>query len=321
MIRYLGRRLLRATLLLFGVSILSFGLSRVAPGEYFDEMRLNPAISRQTIEALRKQHGLDVAMPFRYVRWLGGVLHGNWGFSLAYNSPAAPLLRARAGNTLVLTSAAAFLAWGIAVPFALWTTSGRKWRRLTFTASVSVLMVLPDLLIVLALTLLAAQSRLLPIGGMTSLDFDQMTLGGKMRDLAAHLIVPGAAVILAALPVLLSHTRTAIAEVLQCPFITAARANGIPRTRVLLRHALPIAANPLITLLGFSMGTLLSSSLLVEAVVGWPGLGQLLLQSILQRDLDVVLGAVMLSAAFYVSANLVADILLYATDPRIRQER
>jgi peptide/nickel transport system permease protein len=321
MIRYVGRRSLRAILLLFGVSVLSFCLFQLVPGDYFDELRLNPAVSRQTVETLRKQHGIDLALPLRYERWVASILRGDWGFSLAYNRPAAPLLRERAGNTLVLTGSALFLAWTIAVPIALWANNGRKWRRILMTAVVSSLLVLPDLLIVLALTLLAAQSGLLPIGGMTSLDFDQMSLWSKIQDTALHIVVPGAALVLAALPVLLSHIRTAMAEVLQNPFIAAARANGIPRFRMLLRYALPAAANPLITLLGFSMGALLSSSLLVEAIIGWPGLGQLLLQAILQRDLDIVAGAVMLSAAFYVSANLFADIFLYLADPRIRREQ
>lgn len=320
MIRYLARRSLRAILLLLGVSILSFCLFQVAPGDYFDELRLNPAVSPKTVESLRKKHGLDVALPIRYEHWIGSILRGDWGVSLVYNSPAAPLLRERAVNTLVLTSPAVFVAWAIAIPIALWANNGRKWRSLFMTAVVSSLLVLPDLLIVLALTFLAAKFRVVPIGGMTSVDFDQMTVWSKIKDIALHLVVPGVALVLTALPVLLLHARTAIAEALQYPFIAAARANGIPRLRLMFRYALRAAANPLITLLGFSMGTLLSSSLLVEAVVGWPGLGQLLLQSILQRDLDIVAGAVILSAAFYVCANLFADICLYVADPRIRRE-
>jgi peptide/nickel transport system permease protein len=109
-------------------------------------------------------------------------------------------------------------------------------------------------------------------------------------------------------------------EVLGSPFIRAARANGIPRMRILYRHALPAAANPLISLLGFSVGTLLSSSLLVEAAIGWPGLGRLLLEAILQRDVYVVIGAVILSAVLLIGGNLLADMLLYIADPRIRKD-
>ena len=124
---------------------------------------------------------------------------------------------------------------------------------------------------------------------------------------------------MSALPSLILHTRAALVEALNSEFVKFARANGITRRRLLLRHALPAAANPMITLLGLSAGTLLSSSLLVEAIVGWPGLGHLLLQALLQRDLLVVAGAVLLSSIFLVSGNLLADILLYTTDPRIRE--
>jgi peptide/nickel transport system permease protein len=117
------------------------------------------------------------------------------------------------------------------------------------------------------------------------------------------------------------HTRAALVEALEAPFIQFARANGIPARRRLVRHALPAAANPLITLMGLSAGTLLSAGLAVEAVAGWPGLGHLLLQSILQRDSVLVTGAVMLSATVLVAGNLLADILLYANDPRMSEER
>lgn len=320
MMRYFARRLLRAVLLLLAVSALSFCLFEMAPGDYFDEIRLNPAVSSETVAALRRRHGLEQAMRWRYVRWLGSVMQGDWGYSVAYNRPAAPLLWERARNTLLLTGTAVFFGWIIAVPFGTWAASGGKWGRLSINAAVSLLLMLPEILIILVLTLLAAHSRVLPVGGMTSLDFDQLTLCGKALDVASHLMIPGTALVLTALPMLLSHTRAAVAEALQMPFIAFARANGIPRRRLLFRHALPAAANPLITLLGFSAGTLLSSDLLVEAITGWPGLGQLLLQAILQHDLYIVVGAAMLSAVFLVSGNLLADLLLYAADPRIREE-
>ncbi len=301
MIRYLGRRLLRASLLLLGVSVLSFALFELAPGDYFDELRLNPAVSSQTISTLRQRHGLDAAMPLRYVRWLGSVLSGDWGISVAYNTAAAPLIWQRAGNTLLLTASAAFFAWAIALPLGIWAAAGRRWRGISVTLLTVTLVAVPEVLIVLLLMLLASEFRAVPLGGM-------------------HLAVPGTALMLSALPVFVAHIRTAIAEVLDLPFITAARANGVPRLRLLIRHALPAAANPLITLLGLSIGMLLSSGLLVEAIVGWPGLGRLLFEAILERDLYVVVGAVMLSAVLLIAGSLIADLLLYAADPRIREE-
>jgi peptide/nickel transport system permease protein len=114
--------------------------------------------------------------------------------------------------------------------------------------------------------------------------------------------------------------RASAVEVLDTPFVCAARAHGIPTIRLLLRHVLPAAANPLITLFGLSLAGLLSSSLLVEVVMGWPGLGPLLVEAIASRDLYLILGAVLFSALFLVAGNFVADLLLYACDPRIRVE-
>jgi ABC-type dipeptide/oligopeptide/nickel transport system permease component len=320
MLRYLFFRLGRALVLLAGVSLLSFCLFELVPGDYFDELRSNPAVSNQTLSTLRKQHGLDDAPARRYARWLISALRGDWGYSVAYRTPAAPLLVARARNTVILTATAVFCAWVAAIPLALWTVSGSEWRRRFADFLMSLLLALPHLLILLVFMFLAARTRLLPVGGMTSFD-GPATVTTRIGDLLLHLAVPGAALMLAALPAVFLHARAALVEVLQAPFIRFARASGIPRRRLLVRHALPVAANPLIALMGLSAGTLLSSGLAVEAVAGWPGLGQLLLQSILQRDFVLVAGAVMLSAALLLAGNLLADLLLYASSPQTREER
>jgi len=132
--------------------------------------------------------------------------------------------------------------------------------------------------------------------------------------------LPVAALVLSAIPLLIRHVRAAVAEVLETGFMRAAQGQGIPRRRLLYRYALPAAANPLISLFGFSLGALLSGSLLVEVVMSWPGLGPLLLEAILARDLYVVIGGVLLSTLFLVGGNFVADLLLYWADPRIRTE-
>jgi peptide/nickel transport system permease protein len=166
----------------------------------------------------------------------------------------------------------------------------------------------------------AVRSGYFPAGGMVSLDFSDMSLWAKSKDIASHLFLPSLCLTAGLLPLLLSHVRTAVAEVLESPFIRAARGYGIPLRRLLFRHALPAAANPLISLLGFSIGILLSSSLLVEVIFGWPGLGQLFLEAILQRDFYVVIDAAMLATIFLITGSLLADVLLYASDPRIRTE-
>ncbi|HTP31309.1 MAG TPA: ABC transporter permease subunit, partial [Candidatus Acidoferrales bacterium] len=118
--------------------------------------------------------------------------------------------------------------------------------------------------------------------------------------------------------ILVRHVRSAVSEALDAPFALAAAAHGIPRRRLLFRHVLPVALNPLISLFGLSLGTLLSGSLLVEVLTGWPGLGPLFLDAIFARDYAVVLGVVMASTSFLIAGNLAADVLLYRADPRIR---
>ncbi len=119
--RFFFRRLRHACFLLFGVSILAFLFTTLAPGNYFDEMRLNPQIAPETMAALRAQYQLDRPLPVRYVSWMNSVLHGQMGFSFAYNSPVAPILFVRARNTLLLTITATLIAWGIALPLGVWS--------------------------------------------------------------------------------------------------------------------------------------------------------------------------------------------------------
>jgi len=317
--RYFLRRLLQAAFLLIGVSILTFLFSTLAPGSYFDEMRLNPQISPETVAALRAQYELDRPLPVRYGRWVNSLLHGEMGFSFAYNSPVAPLLWVRARNTLLLTVTATLLAWALALPLGIWsaTTLGRAPDR-ALSGVTAALLVIPDLVLALGLLILAVRSGWFPTGGMVSVGFESLSLVQKIRDIALHMELPVIALVFSALPMLVRHVRAAIAEVLEAPFLRAAASHGIPRRKLLYRYALRAAANPLLSLFGFSVGALLSGSLLVEVVMGWPGLGPLLLEAILARDLYVVIGGVLCSTIFLVAGNFTADLLVYWADPRIR---
>ena len=318
---YLLRRLGHALFLLIGVSVLAFAFTVLAPGNYLDEMRLNPQIAPETISALRAQYELDRPLPIRYAHWVGSVLRGDMGFSFAYNSPVAPLLLVRARNTLLLAVTAMLLAWGIALHLGIWSAEhqGSVPDRLV-SSGTAALMVIPDLALALGLLVIAVKSGWFPTGGMVSLNFDSLSVAEKVRDLLLHLTLPIVGLVLSVLPFLVRHVRAAVAEVLDAPFLLAAEGHGIPRRTLLYRYALPAAANPLISLFGFSIGTLLSGSLLIEAVMSWPGLGPFLLEAILARDLYVVIGGVLLSTLFLVGGNFLADLLLYWADPRIRTE-
>ena len=317
--RFLSRRLIHAVLVLFGVSILTFLFTSLAPGDYFDEMRLNPQIAPETVAALRAQYQLDRPLPVRYARWLNSVVHGDLGYSFSYNSPVGPLLWVRARNTLFLTVTATLLSWGLALPLGVWSAErlgGLPDSLISWM--MAGLMAVPDLALALGLLLFAARSGWFPTGGLASLGFESLSPINELRDLTLHMFLPVAVLVLTALPLLVRHVRAAMAGVLHAPFLRAAQGHGIPRRRLLYRYALPAAANPLISLFGFSIGALLSGSLLVEVVMSWPGIGPLLVEAILSRDLYVVVGGVLLSTLFLVAGNFVADLFLYWADPRIR---
>jgi len=315
----IARRVLHGLLLLFGVSALSFALLSAAPGNLFDELRLNPQISADTVAALKAEYGIDKPWPIRYVRWLESMLRGEFGYSLSYRCAVGTLLWPRARNTLLLTSLATLLAWIIAIPWGVLEALKRgKWLDRIGGGLTAIFLAIPELVLGLLCLLLAARTGWFPIGGMFSSQSAGVGLPGKLRDLAIHLLLPVFALALGAAPVLIRYVRGAVAAVLDAPFIESARGHGISPARIVCRHALPAAANSLISLLGLSIGALLSTSLVIEVVLGWPGLGPLVLESLLARDTYVVMAVVMLSSVFLVLGNLIADLLLYSSDPRIR---
>jgi len=316
---YLSRRLAHGLLVLAGVSVLSFIFMALAPGDFLNEMKLDPRISRETLGALRERYGLDQPLPVQYVHWLQSVLRGELGFSFAYNSPVASLLWPRALNTLLLTVPATVAAWLIAVPFGAWSASHRgRWPDRLFAGLTTALLVVPEVLLALALLVIAVRTGYFPVGGMRSEGFAGLGPWDRMKDFGLHLMLPATALILLNLPILVRHVRSSLVDVLAAPFIQAARARGVPPARLLFRDALRAAANPLISLLGLSIAGLLSTSLVIEALMGWPGLGPLLLEAIAARDIYLVIGAVLCSTLLLLVGNLLADVLLYLADPRLR---
>lgn len=288
---YLARRLGHSLLLLIGVSMLTFLFAELAPGDYFSGLQSDSRVSRETVEGMRERAGLRRSLPVRYVEWAAGAVRGDFGDSLAYRVPAGPLLWQRARATLLLTGTATLLAWLIAIPLGVWSAVRAGSRAEGgLTLLLSVLMSVPEVLLAAVALLVATQGMLLP----------------------------AVVLVLGMLPILVRHVRAAMLETLDAPFAVAARAHGISGKRLLVRHVLPAAVHPLISLFGLSLGSLLGAALLIEVVMGWPGVGPLFLDAIMARDFPLVLAVEMVAAVFLISGNLAADLLLYRADPRIR---
>jgi len=321
MIRYLARRAGHGLLMLFGVSILLFLLFQAAPGDFLSEIKMNSQIAPETIARLRVQYGLDQPLPVRYWQWLKSSAKGEFGYSFAYNTPASTLLWPRARNTLLLSVPALLISWLIAVPLGVLAAGWKgRWADRIFSGGTSTLLALPDVLIALLVLLIALKTGIFPVGGMISIDAQDQGIWVWLRDLSWHMALPVAALVIGSLTVILRHVRASVSEVMESSYMRAAEGHGLPRLKLLFGYALPAAANPLISLFGLSVALLLSVSLLIEVVMSWPGIGPLLLEAILARDLFVVIGTVLLSTVFLIVGNLVGDVLLYAFDPRIRRQ-
>jgi len=317
---FLLRRLLSLIPLLMGVTLLAFLLIYLAPGDFLSQMAENPTISPETIEVMRHKFGLDQPWFVQYALWLKNVfLHLDFGESFAYRQPVFDVIIPRLGNTLILAVAAAIVAWGIAIPLGI-LAAVRQYSWVDKSASLFAFIGLsiPELFFALLMMYFAAKTGLFPVGGMRSLDYADLSFGGKILDLAHHLFLP--ALVLGTVPTAgrMRQMRANLLDVLRLDYVTTARAKGLDENKVVFKHAVRNAINPLITLFGFTIASLLSGSFIVEIVMAWPGLGSLTLEALLKQDLYLVMGSVVIAAAMLVLGNLIADILLVIADPRIK---
>ena len=315
---YIARRLLQIIPLLLGIAALTFLLLYLAPGDFLNTMAENPAISPETLEAMRKNFGLDRPMHVQFLLYLANLLRGDFGESFSRHQPVFTVLRQGLLNTLVLAVAAALVTWGLAIPLGVWAAVRQhSWVDRVLSFAAFVWLSVPEVLSGLLLLWLAARTGWFPVGGMHSLDWDQLDLVDKLLDLLRHLALPAIVVGLIPLAARMRQMRANLLDVLRLDFVTTARAKGLAERDVVFKHALRNAINPLITLFGYTLGALVSGSFVAEIIFAWPGLGRITLEAILSQDQYLVMGAVLMASTMLILGNLVADLMLAAADPRI----
>jgi peptide/nickel transport system permease protein len=324
MLRYIVRRLILLVPLLIGITLVSWAAIQLAPGsgDYFQALVLQyPQISPRTIAGLRAQFGMDQPPWIQYFRWLWSILHLNLGISFAYNVPVTWLIGSRALNTLLLSLTSMVVAWAIAIPLGIYSAV-HQYSAMdgVLSAAAFVTISVPSFFSALLLLYGAYWTHLLPLQGLTSVDFDFLPWWGKVLDVARHLVLPTIALGLFSVGGLMRYMRTNLLDVLRADYVKTARAKGVAERVVIYRHALRNAINPLVTLFGFELGGLLSGAAFVENVLGYPGLGRLILEAVLKKDIFVVMGSLLLGSVLLILGNLVADILLAYVDPRIRYD-
>jgi peptide/nickel transport system permease protein len=324
MLTYVVRRLLYAVLTFFGILVAVFLLVHSVPGDpvtfFLGTSFARP--SPQAIAAIKHEHHLDQPLLAQLRWWMGGVLTLDLGTSITERRPVLELIGEKFPRTVLLNVLAFLLAAGIGVPIGLWSAmrSGRTAERAT-AVGFFLLYSLPSFWVALLLMqFFSVRLRLLPLFGLTSEDYFEMSSAGQLIDRVRHLILPVITLTYAQLAIFARFSKSALTEVIRQDFITTARAKGLAPRSVLWHHAFRNALIPLITLLGLTIPYLISGSVIVEQIFQWDGIGHLFFDSILRRDYPTVLGLTVISATVTLLASLAADLMYAAADPRIRLE-
>jgi peptide/nickel transport system permease protein len=311
--RYLARRLAFALFLVIGVSSASLVLARLAPGDFVTQS-LGTHGNRLTVERERARLGLDKSIGAQYRDWLFAALRLDFGYSMQYDRPVRDLVPERAANTAILSMTALVVATAVGLPLGIVTGSRRGGLLPGAIRAVSlILLSMPPLLTSLFLVFIAARTGWFPIAGMRS---PGAPAGGALLDLLYHLVLPAAAIGLPLAAMLERLQSQAMSEVVGQPFVRAALARGVPRSRVVWRSALKAALRPIAAVYGLIVGTLLSGSFAVEVISAWPGLGTLMLGALRTRDVYLVAGCAGAGAVFLAFGTLFSDVALALVDPR-----
>jgi peptide/nickel transport system permease protein len=311
--------LLRGAAVVFGVVTLTFLLLHMAPGDPVRRL-LGPAATAEQLEAGRQSLGLDRPLPEQYADWLGRAVQGDFGSSIAQGRPAAALLAEAWPATALLILLSLGLTWLIGILIgALQANTRRRGLDATTSALCVGLNAMPSYWLGLALVMVFTyQLRWLPSFGAAGVDAEFLSGGARLVDRLRHLALPLLTLSLIGIGGAARFTRAAMRAVRDAPFLIAARARGLPGRRVALRHQLRNALVPIVTLLGLSLPAVFSGAVFVEAIFGWPGVGQVLVQSVQARDYPVVMAAATISAVLVVAGNLLAELLVSLVDPRVR---
>ncbi len=305
-----------------GITVLTFALSHLAPGDPLN-IELDQSLpSQQTIEHFRERHGLNLPLYRQYWRWLSKVATFDFGHSLQDHRPVAEKIGEALPRTLLLATLALFLAYAIAVPIGIWSAVQKNsLLERAVTVALFLLYSMPSFWAgVMLLLLLSSRLELLPLQGLTSSDFERLSPWGKLGDLAWHLILPVTCLSFPALASISRYMRSGMLEVIRQDFIRTAYAKGLSERAVVFRHALRNSLIPVVTLLGLMLPHLIGGSVIVERIFGIPGMGLLAFEAVAHRDYPMVMGITTLVAVVTMFSMLLSDVLYAAVDPRIRVE-
>ena len=315
---YLARRSVFALVLVALVSSGALFLAHLAPGDATSELR-RPGVSDETVARERARLGLDRPFLTQYADWIAGVARFDLGRSTRYGRPVVEMLGERTRNTALLAVAALAVATAVGLWLGFLSASRPDGIARPVISGCSLVAVsIPPLLASLVFALLAARTGWFPVGGISSAATDNLGWPVRGLDVAWHMVLPTLAVAVPLAATIERLQTRSMDEILKAPYIRAAVGRGIPWNRVVWGHAVPVAIRPVLGVYGIIVGSVFSGSFAVEIVTAWPGLGQLMFEALVSRDLHLVAGCAITGSLFLAVGNLLSDVALLVTDPRLR---
>lgn len=317
MTEYLIRRVVQSIVVIFLITLVTFGLIHAAPGGP-TTIFLSPGLSPEATQVQAHNLGLDRPVPVQYLIWLGDMLKGNLGYTFKNHLPVGQVLWPTVGNTIVLMGVAWLLSLIIAIPWGIYNST-REYGLSDQTASFITYIgfAMPSFWFgILLQELFSLKWNLLPLSDMYAIGEQ-----GNIPDLFMHMILPVTVLTLGFLASYVKYSRASMLEVLEQDYIRTARSKGVKENKVVFRHALRNALIPIITVLGLDLPILVSGAALTESVFNWPGMGQLFVNMAVAREYSVLMAITIVTAVIVVIGNLLADILYAFVDPRVQLGR
>jgi peptide/nickel transport system permease protein len=319
---FLLRRTVQGIVIVLAVATLAFVLLHLAPGDPVQALLSDARVSEELRASMRRQFGLDRPLPVQFARYLAGLASGDLGFSISQQRPVADVLGAALPNTLLLMGAALALSFaaGIAIGALQGASERSRFDRLA-GAITTTLATVPEFWLATGVMLvLAYWLRIFPVSGMIDpVMHSMLSPAGRALDVVRHMTLPVLSLTLVLGSVIARYQRGAMIDAWREPFLRTARAAGVPRARLVHRHALRNALLPIITLFGLALPSLVGGAVFVESVYAWPGLGLVAVQGVLTRDYSLVLAVVIVTSALVSAGGILADLLHAFVDPRMRR--